>query len=185
MQRILEIRAVHLAVLQSRPTRLSVVAIGEVPTSGWKAPLLEPWFYIAPPEDGIQDFDFTAAPPFGIALEVVTPITAEILLERAPESYWGEGRPLKGVRVHARANVLEVPFEAPAEPQEPQVMDGPRWASPVNSGVISATDPISSLIGRELRVYHPGDALAFDWRQDRVNLQIDPGSRQIRAIAFG
>lgn len=185
MQRIPEIKAVHLAAVQSRPARLSVLAIGEVPTSGWKAPLLEPWFYLAPPEDGIQDFDFTAAPPFGVALDVATPICAEILLDRAPEAYWGEGYPLKGVRVHARASHLETPFEAPAEIADPEMVETPRWTSPVNSGLVSASDPISSLIGRELRVYHPGDALAFDWRQDRVSLQIDPGSHQIRAIAFG
>lgn len=53
-----------------------------------------------PPQDGIQDIDFTATPPSGYALQIISPIAASVVLPDYPA--W-----LKGVRVHARFNSVE------------------------------------------------------------------------------
>lgn len=75
-------------------------AHGTVSSSGWHDAQLSPRFYIAPPTDGIWDFDFVARPPGGIALDVVLPI-AGAYAGHAPS--W-----VKGVRIHSATNSIEV-----------------------------------------------------------------------------
>lgn len=76
--------------------------MGKASSSGWKGGVWAPRLYIFPPEDGIQDLDFLATPPTGIALIVILPISADVSLEMVD---W-----LKGVRVDAARNSMEAIF---------------------------------------------------------------------------
>src|SRR5689334_14785410 len=106
MQRVLSIDFASVFLVKSNPPYVGVSAIGKVPTTGWTHPHLSAWFYIVPPTDGIQDFDFNAMPPSGVFLPIVVPISAHAVIARDPTNYWGHGKPLHGVRIHARDNAL-------------------------------------------------------------------------------
>ncbi len=100
MKHVHKALSVQLALMKSNPPQLAITAYGLVRTGGWKNGTLEPRYYINPPADGIQDFDFVADPPVGPATEVVLPITAHYILTHIPA--W-----LKGVRVHAETNKVD------------------------------------------------------------------------------
>ncbi len=91
---------IHLTILKTNPLTLRIVATGLVNTSGWHSPQLIPYVYVAPPADGIYDFDFCAEPPSGIALNVLLPITAAFQWSPFPLE-------LKGVRIHASSGSRE------------------------------------------------------------------------------
>lgn len=95
-------RQACVEVLESNPPQIQVTAMGEVSSSGWTAPMLEARTYKMPPADGFLDLDFTAARPTGIALTVISPISATAQFV-APE--W-----LKGVRIHGNSGALELPL---------------------------------------------------------------------------
>lgn len=95
-------RQACLEVLKVQPLQLQLTAKGEVSTSGWSAPDLIARAYEVPPDDGILDLDFTARPPKGIALTVISPISVKVQLD-APT--W-----LKGVRIHSNTTALELPL---------------------------------------------------------------------------
>jgi hypothetical protein len=99
---IMSVASVSVALLKSKPPQLVITSSGFVSTSGWKNGRLEPRFYIDFPRDGIQDFDFVADPPEGIALMVVSGITAKPLEWENPPL-----ETLKGVRVHSQAKKIE------------------------------------------------------------------------------
>lgn len=96
-------KVVHLSAnilqLPGGVSVLEIAAVGEVTTTGWTHPRLEPVFYVTPPADGIWDFEFQADPPSGVVAPVIRPIGA-LYLGRAPD--W-----CKGVRVHAATNAIE------------------------------------------------------------------------------
>ena len=101
MERIFQTVAVEVTLLKSNPPQLAITAIGQVSSGGWKNGTLEPRYYIVPPADGIQDFDFVATPPFfSEAVQVMLPITAYHVIEQIPD--W-----LLGVRIHAKTNNVE------------------------------------------------------------------------------
>lgn len=185
MQRIMSVSTVDVHVLKSNPPMLDISATGEVPTSGWSNPGLTPWYYIAPPKDGIQDFDFVAAAPTGIVSEVVKPIAVELVVDIDPTDYWGKGRPLQGIRVHSRTNSLEAPLGTTL------FAEGDRWVPYPWRGMREKVDvanlmqsPIGTLIGRHARVYHTGDMLTQDSRPDRVNVELG-ASNDIVSIWLG
>lgn len=93
---------VELAILKSKPPKLSIGASGRVPTAGWSAPELVPFVYVQSPPDGIYDFDFVAQPPppDNIVAQVVSSISASLVLEKIPSG-------LRGVRIHAASNKKE------------------------------------------------------------------------------
>jgi hypothetical protein len=97
MEKIMEVTAIKLAVLESFPPQLSIHASGRVSTIGWTNPRLEPHKTFQAPPDGIYDFDFVAERPTGIVADHVTPIEASYVMHPFPET-------LKGVRVHASGN---------------------------------------------------------------------------------
>ena len=106
---VLSVKTVTLRLSKKNPPDLLVSAEGEVPTSGWKNPALTGRLYINPPKDGIQDFDFVAERPSGIVLTVILPIQADtVVADIDIANYWGKGRQLRGVRVHAATNFVEV-----------------------------------------------------------------------------
>lgn len=92
---------IDLTLLKSHPPQLVIVASGFVSTSGWKNGRLEPRFYINFPSDGIQDFDFVADPPDGMALMVISPIVAKPIEWASPPEY------VRGVRIHSQSNKIE------------------------------------------------------------------------------
>src|SRR5262245_61327604 len=103
--RIPKVDSAEVYILKSNPPKIGVIGHGTVPFAAWHSPSLDPWFYITPPADGIQDFDFTAQ--LGTIIEAVPiprPITAEAIIDRDPADYWGKGKPLVGVRLHAQQN---------------------------------------------------------------------------------
>jgi hypothetical protein len=99
-RQVLKVANVSGTILKSNPPQLAIVAVGIVSTTGWTNARLEPYFYVMPPADGIQDFDFVADPPTGMTLQVLTPITAGLTWPDFPA--W-----VKGVRIHAQHNKME------------------------------------------------------------------------------
>lgn len=196
MQRILSVKSVSVFILQSDPPQVGITADGEVPTSGWTNPSLSQWFYVVPPDDGIQDFDFVAEPPTGIVLPVVSPIAAFAVIPRDPKDYWGKGKPLKGVRIHARENSVVATLDERKKLEtarlSPMTLDVPvpgpwPWLTP---GVLGGGDnpfPMSytQLIGKTVRVYHTGDPLTRDLRPDRFDIELDPTTERIVRVWFG
>lgn len=57
---------------------------GTVPTGGWTRPNLYPHVYIVAPEDGIYGFTFSATPPEGMAIQVISPIEVKYTWETVP-----------------------------------------------------------------------------------------------------
>jgi hypothetical protein len=99
MARILTIENIQIQVAKTKTPSVIITALGTVTSGGWSKPRLSPWVYIAPPADGIYDFDFEAAPPTGIATQGITAIATAQVIPNPPS--W-----LKGVRIHASSNNL-------------------------------------------------------------------------------
>ena len=99
-QPVFKVDAVDLQLQKSNPPNLVIRAVGTVTSSGWTNGRLIPFVYVKPPENGIQDFEFVADPPTGVALQVLTPI-------RADYTWKGVGPDVQGVRIHAAANMME------------------------------------------------------------------------------
>lgn len=143
VQRIQEVTDVSIALLKSFPAKLLVAAAGKVPTTGWTNSNLSAWVYLQPPADGIQDFDFCAEEPGDIVLQVERSVDASLMINRAPQNYWGSGKPLVGVRIHAKANTLvrktsEPQVEASFVGDATKVQDRPIW--PWKSSMDKTTD---------------------------------------------
>lgn len=100
--KVMSVESACFHINKRNPPQLAVRAIGQVNTSGWKGGELAPWIYVVQPADGIQDFEFIAIPPTGIVLEVITPIEGMVCGQMQD---W-----MKGVRIHAATNHIEVLF---------------------------------------------------------------------------
>ena len=98
--KVFEVTSVSHALTKSMPPGLIVVASGNVSSSGWSNGRLIPYVYVMPPSDGIWDFDFVATAPKGIALTVISPMSAQTMIHPMPP--W-----CQGVRVHAGSNKME------------------------------------------------------------------------------
>ena len=197
MVRIYDVQSVALAILKSNPPQIIVSAIGRASSTGWSNPTLGAWYYLDAPKDGIQDFDFTADEPTGISLPVLSPITASTLISRDPANYWGKGRPLVGVRIHARINTIEEKLEGKSETFELMggedgwpmpsaisynTLGNTQWAGHRGGGFSAAAN---SPVGCSLRVYHTGDALTKDYRLDRYNVELSPSTQRIVQVWYG
>ncbi len=97
-KKILNIKEIKLSIEKSNPPNLIVDAKGEVTTGGWSNGRLIPYIYIAPPADGIYEFDFVADSPDGIVPQVITPIDAK------PFVWNGFPDELKGVKIYTSSN---------------------------------------------------------------------------------
>ena len=91
--------AAKIDVGPSNLNNLYVGAVGTVSSTGWSSARLSRYFYIDPPADGIQEFDFVADPPAGIAGDAMMPVAA-VYAGYAED--W-----VKGVRVYAATNQQE------------------------------------------------------------------------------
>jgi hypothetical protein len=98
--KILKVLEVETVCMKSNPIKLIINAYGLVGSPGWKDGCLEQWFYLSPPSDGIQDFDFVAEKPTAIVPQVITSISAQIEWDDPP--IW-----LVGVRVHSQSNKIQ------------------------------------------------------------------------------
>ncbi len=87
------IKKVLSVKLSTAQRSLKVSAVGEVPTGGFTKPALARVQYIKPPDDGIQDYSFTAVPPDGPAIQVISQVQASDTWGSLPD--W-----VKGVRIH-------------------------------------------------------------------------------------
>jgi len=185
MQRILEVTAVDLSLVKTRPPQIHIVTHGTVPTSGWKNSTLSPWFYLRPPDDGVQDFDFVADAPTGIVLEVISHVSAELTIPRDPADYWGPGKALRGVRIHARSNIKEASLDTTDQAKQAIALSRGVDDDSIPWLVITAPPSDDELVGKSLRVYHTGDMLTRDFILDRANIELSPQTERILKVWFG
>lgn len=109
--KVYSVDEVHARVTRAQPAHIAIYAIGRSSTTGWSGGALAKYIYLVPPADGVQAFDFYAQmpEPGAITLNVLTPISAHAELPNVDvKNYWGGGRPLTGIRVHAVANAKAV-----------------------------------------------------------------------------
>ncbi|QNH77510.1 hypothetical protein GGD92_04360 [Pseudomonas protegens] len=97
-QNISSVQTVCFSINKSNPPQLSVTAAGTVNSSGWSGGALIPRIYVAPPQDGIQEFDFVAEAPSGVVLWVMSPISGDGTIQMAQ---W-----MEGVRVYSATNFV-------------------------------------------------------------------------------
>lgn len=83
---------------------LTVTAIGQVPTGGWKDAKLTPRKYKDAPKDGIYEFDLTAVRPEGFVTQVISKVTAKYTWENPPAD-------LKGIKVYGSGEGKTVKIE--------------------------------------------------------------------------
>jgi len=98
--KVYSVQSAFFHISNNNPPLLMVTAAGQVNSTGWSDGKLIPWVYVDQPADGIQDFDFVATAPSGEVLWVMRPIVGEGTIELAD---W-----IKGVRIHASSNKIEV-----------------------------------------------------------------------------
>lgn len=208
MAKALYVDDVHLATTRSRPPRLIVSVQGRVTTTGWTNARLEPWVYVMPPADGLQDLDLVATPPSGPAGQALMPIVAGT-------SFWLPDW-CKGVRVHASANSMEsfVPGLEPVEflavsdggetsaagdpddswpwrdPDSWPWLVGPQQAETLarlaSVGANSAVDAkVSELVGRPARIIREGDPTDMMYLPERVTLVLARDKNVIIDVRFG
>jgi hypothetical protein len=190
-------------------TMVGVAATGEVPTTGWTNPILAPRFYVVPPADGYLDLDFYADEPSGIVIPMPLPTAAWLVLNRDPENYWGKGKPLAGVRVHAATNKVETKYNSKNKYDALMVTAetmaeglplpwpfpwkfGPRTFGDEDPFPLSKKDArinclasLCELLGKKLRVYRTGDPLTLDYLTDRANIELNPKTLRIVDVWFG
>ncbi|HEY0429617.1 MAG TPA: DUF5818 domain-containing protein [Pyrinomonadaceae bacterium] len=99
-EKVLSVDDIHVSVLLSLPAKLVITAFGTVGTPGWSNAHLVEHIYVAPPADGIYEFDFEAEPPTGNVIQVVMPIKSHpFMTTETPD--------MKGIRVIAKTNSME------------------------------------------------------------------------------
>lgn len=74
---------------------------GEVPTGGYSEPMLVKVEYVKQPDDGIQDFTFTAKKPDGIVTQVISKISARYDWKGEIPAW------VKGVRIHGTGDGIK------------------------------------------------------------------------------
>ena len=84
--------------------KLTVTAVGRVPTGGWKDAKLTPRATKEAPKDGIYEYDLTAVRPEGIVTQVISKVKASHTLENPPAD-------MKGVKVYGSGEAKTVKFD--------------------------------------------------------------------------
>ena len=104
LTKVFQVTSIDVSILESYPPQLNIVGAGNTRTSGWLIPQLVPYEYVAPPADGIYEFDFKAQPRAGIATPTTIPIkTSHTML--LPNN-------LRGVKIYAEENNMVALLEA-------------------------------------------------------------------------
>ena len=108
MPRIYAVDSIELTLEKSLPPNLLIELCGRTNTPKWTNISLVPsGEHIAPPADGVQDFDVVGEPPAPgtIVLQVLAKVRTNHVIEKVDlDNYWGPGLPLRGVRCHAQEN---------------------------------------------------------------------------------
>ncbi len=193
MPRIYKVTKISVSIVKTKPPKLVIGCDGQVVSSGWSNGRLEPRIYVMPPADGIMDFDFVADPPTGISMPVITPISVTEIIDRDPSHFWGKGKPLKGVRIHASANKMtkELDYQKSVELFEgdftpwPWLTIGKVGGAETAGKRINPHLPLTVLLGKSVRVYRTGDMLTLDHNTHRANIEIDPKSNLVVDVWFG
>ena len=73
--------------------KLTVTAIGQVPTGGWKDAKLTPRAVKEAPKDGIYEYDLTAVRPTGIVTQALSKVKASHTWDNPPAD-------MKGIKVY-------------------------------------------------------------------------------------
>src|SRR6266566_9033787 len=97
---IYEVDSVTIMYIKRNPPEYHIDAIGKTSSAGWSKPQLSAVVNVQAPPDGIYDYNFVADPPSGVSTQVLTPISAQGVLEKMPKGFCG-------VRVHAASNKKE------------------------------------------------------------------------------
>ncbi len=199
--KVFSVQQISLGYTKNIPPSVIIGAAGTVPTTGWSEARLVPWIYIAPPADGIWDFDFIAKAPSGIALQVLSPIASAPFIAEVPEWF-------KGVRVHASTNVATelvdsqvtlTQFSAaslgggdffPWASKDNGGADGFPWSVAGDESLRSDTAvlarTIGSLTGGYVRTYTVSNPpKTEDFRQDRINFVVEDNTPKILRIHIG
>ncbi|WP_430967354.1 hypothetical protein [Spongiimicrobium sp. 2-473A-2-J] len=98
--KVLKVLEIELLIQEINPPNLVIKVKGEVTSGGWTNARLVPYIYIAPPVDGIYEFDFVADAPGGIITQPIASIDAK------PYTWEAFPEELKGVKVYASSNNL-------------------------------------------------------------------------------
>jgi hypothetical protein len=93
-KRVPEILEVTFELQTTEPPNLAVTATGRVSSGGWTEVQLLRRVYIAPPADGIWEYDLLGKPPAGAAIQVLSKVKGTDLWEKV------ELDKLKGIRVY-------------------------------------------------------------------------------------
>jgi hypothetical protein len=101
---IYEVDNVTITYIKRNPPEYRIDATGKTTTAGWSKSELSAVVYIQPPPDGIYDYHFVAEPPSGMSSQLLTPISAQKVLEKMPNGF-------RGVRVRATSNTKEALLE--------------------------------------------------------------------------
>jgi hypothetical protein len=96
--RILSVNSIQILIQKSEPPKAVVMVSGIAATPGYRNVELAPLEKVLSP-DGIFDFEFVGTPPSGIVIPVLSPVSADFVIEKDVER-------LIGVKVHARSNDL-------------------------------------------------------------------------------
>lgn len=100
-EKVRTVKHVALTIFKPLPPILSIIATGEVSSTGYSNARLAPYVYVTPPEDGMYEFDFVAEAPSGASGSAMTEIKSE-------EFKWQDfPKELKGVRIYAEHNQIE------------------------------------------------------------------------------
>lgn len=181
MQRILEVRNASVTFVEQHG-KVVFSASGAVSSTGWTAPELSPWRYITTPADKFLDFDFQAQEPAGTVMPVVSDISVERVETFDVANYWGNGIPLKGIRVHGLRGYVESAIVR----SETSTSSGLFYSQ--IGDLENAKGPageLSSLIGNPVRVFHEGDIITMDNISNRFNIVTKPGTNIASRIYFG
>lgn len=95
---VLQVNQIRFSLLKSHPPKLMIEADGLVGTPGWTDLKLVP-LEKKLSADGILDLNFVGTPPKDIVPQVISPVTAHIIVEDEIDN-------IIGVLVHARTNKL-------------------------------------------------------------------------------
>ena len=98
MARVLSISNVQLMLQKSNPPSLLVLAAGKVGTPGWRNLDLRS-IEKKLSDDGILDVEMIGTPPQGPIIQLVTDVTADLVITSDVER-------IVGVAVHSRTNIV-------------------------------------------------------------------------------
>lgn len=103
--KVLAVKEVAVTLMGGNSSAVNITAQGVVPTSAWQGAELVAYVYLAPPADGIYDFDFIANAPDGASSQVITDIGVTHVVTSPPAG-------LRGVRIHATTNAKQAMLSA-------------------------------------------------------------------------